>query len=442
MKYIEFSERYDLEVPRLIAACSLLENKLKHVLKDLLEKEFFRIRVTEARVKDKDSLYDKLNEDNINVRDAFDVAGKIRDLLGARIVCHNIDDIGRIINAIEDANETFTLKRPNRGKEKRWVEKAQEDFGYRGHHVDVLFEQDGSPFQAELQVRTILQDAWATFMHHDVYKGPIKRIVKQDIAGLPMSVSDLFYGLDQMSQSLRNYVEKNPISPDVKIKRIDALQHKMFSFIEFHRSAGSLPNYSQVERIDRYHIKNNKVTFKHSIKAEAETAIPFEFLLGGDSGVLYLDIHSLTDCRDPESPKKVEYRVKNISETMVALWKKPKTRSKYHHYKVECEWLNIFEQEMDYIFSPWGRYYHGAKVNYVLEVECKDNFARPPRCYMLDLKKNTNLNSLFKNFGTVSDVGLEMNYDGEKNIYRLEFPGLEDTVLCLMHFKKRWHVDE
>lgn len=95
----------------------------------------------------------------------------IKDLIGIRITTYFSADIPVVLNVLSNAFKVI-----------KSVDKAAEtriagDFGYGSHHVilqvpeqsEDLDEYRGTPF--EVQVRTVLQHAWAEFEHDIRYKG-------------------------------------------------------------------------------------------------------------------------------------------------------------------------------------------------------------------------------------------------------------------------------
>ena len=131
---------------------------------------------------------------------------KITDLLGIRIICPFIEDlqvaeeiINKNFNIIErEIKGHFTFK----------------EFGYESTHLlikipDEFVEKHGDPGTdiVEIQIRTILQDAWAEVEHELVYKAefsPFDEPMKRKLAAVnaSLSLADIIF------QEIRSYQRK------------------------------------------------------------------------------------------------------------------------------------------------------------------------------------------------------------------------------------------
>ncbi|MGV0427283.1 GTP pyrophosphokinase [Corynebacterium pyruviciproducens] len=96
---------------------------------------------------------------------------QITDVVGARIITYHSTEIPRVIKTLE---QMFTVLRS--------VDKAAETrisggFGYGSHHLIVQVTEETEDLESyaglvfEVQLRTILQHAWAEFEHDIRYKG-------------------------------------------------------------------------------------------------------------------------------------------------------------------------------------------------------------------------------------------------------------------------------
>jgi ppGpp synthetase/RelA/SpoT-type nucleotidyltranferase len=131
-----------------------------------------RYQTIEHRVKDAESLIQKVTRPEKQYGDPL---SEVTDLAGVRITTYYLDDLDRVGNVIadnfavskEDSADRGALLRPN-------------EFGYRSIHYVVSLSSGRSalpewkPFGSmfvEVQVRTVLQHAWAAMSHALDYKG-------------------------------------------------------------------------------------------------------------------------------------------------------------------------------------------------------------------------------------------------------------------------------
>jgi len=176
-------------------------NNIKENVEQIL-RTFDSNLVVSGRIKNFSSYFSKylrlLKSENNNP--------KITDLLGVRIICPFIEDIGAAENLI---NKNFTV-----------VEKELKgnytfkEFGYESIHILIkipqsLIDKYGDPGTdiVEIQIRTILQDAWAEVEHELVYKAefsPFDEPMKRKLAAVnaSLSLADIIF------QEIRSYQRK------------------------------------------------------------------------------------------------------------------------------------------------------------------------------------------------------------------------------------------
>ncbi|MCB9819343.1 RelA/SpoT domain-containing protein [Candidatus Nomurabacteria bacterium] len=139
--------------------------RLKAILKDILDLHECSYQSIEGRVKTKESLRNKLS--NLNVKKVSEV----QDLVGVRVITYVYKDVEKIEQIL---NKHFVCK------ELKVEERLGTDrVGYRSRHWLISLSperlklpeyQRFAEFKAELQIRTILQHAWAQIGHNQVYK--------------------------------------------------------------------------------------------------------------------------------------------------------------------------------------------------------------------------------------------------------------------------------
>lgn len=161
---------------------SFVTDSLKRIVKD----NSFFIMDIQHRVKDVASLEGKLVRKHGKYKSIYDIT----DLVGFRIICYFEDTVDRIAEALE---KEFWIDRDNSIDKRAVLEDTE--FGYLSlHYICKIKESSGLntdvcniPF--EIQIRTVLQHAWAEIEHDLGYKskfGVPKTIVRDfsRVAGL------------------------------------------------------------------------------------------------------------------------------------------------------------------------------------------------------------------------------------------------------------------
>ena len=128
----------------------------------------------------------------------------VTDIIGMRIVCPFLEDVAlaeRCLRAQFHVSEV----------DYKGAEFSVREFGYESVHCLIRVPDDllesfhlGGPFDCEVQIRTILQDAWAEVEHELVYKAdftPFDEAVQRKLAALNanLSLSDITF------QEIRDY---------------------------------------------------------------------------------------------------------------------------------------------------------------------------------------------------------------------------------------------
>lgn len=195
-------------------------------LLQMLESQRIRVHSVTYRVKHPDSLAEKLRRQGKEYRSLSDVT----DLLGLRVITYFADDVDRVVALVDGA---FAVD-PERSVDKR---RAQEPdrFGYASvHKICRLAADPGEPaavrrlagLSFEIQIRSILQHAWAEIEHDLGYKAahtipaPIRRRFSI-LASLLELADDEFIRLrnelaaysQQLSEAVRSRPEAVAIDP-------------------------------------------------------------------------------------------------------------------------------------------------------------------------------------------------------------------------------------
>ena len=130
------------------------------VIQDALDDAGITYDQVVVRIKDRDSFMTKI--DNPNYPDYVDIHSAY-DILGARVITYHSSEIPQLLAVMESLFQVEAV-----------VDKAAETarrgrFGYSSQHVIVRVPQLGGMLM-EIQLRTVLQHAWAEFEHDIRYK--------------------------------------------------------------------------------------------------------------------------------------------------------------------------------------------------------------------------------------------------------------------------------
>lgn len=182
---------YKDQLPFIEASLHSLYQEVSH----LLELHGFTPTI-KYRVKRFDPYFDKLRKHNL--RGEENNSHPICDFLGMRIICpflEDIDTIERLINTSFEVLET----------ERKSAQHSFREFGYDSVHLSIkpnrkMFQTPlpGVRNVCEIQLRTILQEAWAEVEHELIYKSDIslpKDSARRKLAALnaSLALSDLIF---------------------------------------------------------------------------------------------------------------------------------------------------------------------------------------------------------------------------------------------------------
>ena len=185
----------DIEKTRFLLIAHL-ENLITKIDSDELIAEHMK-----SRVKKVDSACEKLEKAGLPTTPESALA-KLSDVSGIRIVTRFIGDIYTLLDAIENDEELNVV-----GIEDYIA--APKESGYRSLHVTVEAEAPHIPsgkVLAEIQLRTIAMDCWASLEHQLKYKKQVKR--SELIAGELRRCADEMASIDLTLQTIRDLLAR------------------------------------------------------------------------------------------------------------------------------------------------------------------------------------------------------------------------------------------
>lgn len=186
-----------------------LRPRVKTLIEILSKENSIEVHDVQARVKEKNSLKKKIEKKQGKYHDLKDIT----DIVGIRVITYFNDDVDKMAQVIESE---FKVDREH-SVDKRVMDPDR--FGYSSLHYVVEFNterlklieyKDFRGIKFEIQIRSILQHAWAEIEHDLGYKSKIEvpKEISRDfsrIAGLLEIADNEFI---RIKKYLKNYTQK------------------------------------------------------------------------------------------------------------------------------------------------------------------------------------------------------------------------------------------
>ena len=183
---------YELAVKEMVI-------KFKHLKKEHREKELYSpIEQVSGRVKSINSILEKMQRKNISWEELEE---KVEDIAGIRIICQFSEDIEKVADIIQERQDMRVLEI------KDYITHMKES-GYRSYHMIIAYHvetlEGPREIKAEIQIRTLAMNFWATIEHslQYKYKGNMPPHVRTRLNNAAQSVLTL----DEEMSSVRNEV--------------------------------------------------------------------------------------------------------------------------------------------------------------------------------------------------------------------------------------------
>jgi len=148
--------------------------------------ELVRGRLDEQRVKPKASIERKAKQRRWTPAEMFE---RCEDFLGMRMVCNNLQDAFRAADLVQQSLQAQGLK-----VERRDYIAKPVFTGYRAIHIltryPVTVGKRSMNVGCEVQIRTLLQDAWARLSRQDLYRSSIPEDLVRRFEAMSNSLAD------------------------------------------------------------------------------------------------------------------------------------------------------------------------------------------------------------------------------------------------------------
>ncbi len=181
----------------------ILETELSILIKEFAKiKGYNPVEHIKSRIKKVESIKRKLERKNLPLNTDI-IEKNIHDIIGFRIVCSFVSDVYDIVEMIQDCKEIRII-------DKKDYIKNPKKSGYSSYHLIVLipvYLTSGIKYmEAEIQIRTVTMDFWASLDHKIRYKfqGEIPDEVKEEMEKYSKEVQTI----DEKMLSLLEIVNK------------------------------------------------------------------------------------------------------------------------------------------------------------------------------------------------------------------------------------------
>jgi len=262
----EILQTYSKNIDTYNELGEILHNKLTEMIK---KHNFFTMEVSH-RIKTVDSLADKLRRKSGKYSSIYDIT----DLCGARIICYLNDTVDKISEALR---ETFVVDEENSVDKREALSATQ--FGYLSlHNIVSLRPEDGynvefCKIRCEIQIRTVLQHAWAEIEHDLGYKSSfgVPSTIRREfsrIAGLLEIADNQFVELSENIQKYKDGIIQQIAHGEYQILPLDEVtlneylskNDEYFEFIEMYSNALQMeylptPAYNHLRHLFWFEIK-------------------------------------------------------------------------------------------------------------------------------------------------------------------------------------------
>jgi len=204
-----FNKFYDHSRPLIVEAKDAYIRAINNLI---LQANIGEVTKVEGRVKDKDECIKKFHRKYQGKLEAderpYEIKDYISDLIGIRVVCLYEDQIVMVSETLKQLFKIIEVT--DKISE---VESTEASFGYKGLHMDLMLNdeirslpkyQKYAGLSFEVQIRSLIQDAWSVLDHKIKYKKSIPNDLKRRINLL----SALFELADREFKEIRNATQE------------------------------------------------------------------------------------------------------------------------------------------------------------------------------------------------------------------------------------------
>lgn len=193
----------DVIMQKYAYAKQMLETEIDIMIKEFAFQHHYNpVEHIKSRLKENRSIMGKLAKKNVPYT-AENIIKYVDDVIGIRIVCSFLTDVYDIVGLFLQSKNIVV-------KERKDYIAFPKDTGYSSYHLIVLvplyLQNRVEYMEAEIQIRTVAMDFWASLDHKIQYKfeGEIPSEVKETMKNYSLTIKEL----DKQMLSLNEIVAK------------------------------------------------------------------------------------------------------------------------------------------------------------------------------------------------------------------------------------------
>ena len=187
-------------------ALEILKTEMNILIKNYEHKNNYNpVEHIKSRIKTKESAIKKLEKKGYDLT-YENLEKHVHDMVGLRIVCSFVSDVYEVVDLIKNSKQ-FKIK-----EEKNYIINPKDSW-YSSYHLNVLvpihLDDETEYVEAEIQIRTIAMDFWASLDHKIRYKFPseIPDEVKEEMFNCSLDIRMLDNKMENLSQVMKKYNE-------------------------------------------------------------------------------------------------------------------------------------------------------------------------------------------------------------------------------------------
>lgn len=159
----------------------------------------------QSRIKKPESIYQKLTKLGYEVT-TDNIREHLNDVAGIRVVCPFLEDIYHVADLLASQDDIKLIK------VKDYIEHPKEN-GYRSYHmiveIPVFFSEGKTLMRAEVQIRTMGMDFWASLEHQLRYKKGLEETELYDqISQRLQETAKMITATDMEMEEIKRMLEK------------------------------------------------------------------------------------------------------------------------------------------------------------------------------------------------------------------------------------------